>query len=291
MRKIVFILGTGHCGSTLIDLLLGSYSKAFSLGEIHRIMNVKPEDKLCDLCEGDCDVWTKHTIQNIQKTYAPHFIQKVKAKLNPDARLEVKFYDEIFKATQSKLIIDSSKNAGWILRNGRALEKSSKYQPILLYLSRDGRAVVNSYFRKYPDRGLETIAHNWNARIKRINECMDKWPNEHKIQIRYKDLAMHPEQTIKYILAKIDGNYEFEMMQFWKHKHHIVNGNAGTKSMLIKFQKQHLHKEWIETNNKAYYEEQELGIKFDERWKRELTIEKIKSIEKIIHKFNSEIIS
>ena len=31
--KVVFIMGAGHCGSTLLDLIVGSHSNAFSLGE------------------------------------------------------------------------------------------------------------------------------------------------------------------------------------------------------------------------------------------------------------------
>jgi hypothetical protein len=32
--KVIFILGSGHCGSTLLDLILDSHSKVFSVGEI-----------------------------------------------------------------------------------------------------------------------------------------------------------------------------------------------------------------------------------------------------------------
>ena len=33
-RKVVFILGSGHCGSTLLDLMLGAHSRIVGLGEM-----------------------------------------------------------------------------------------------------------------------------------------------------------------------------------------------------------------------------------------------------------------
>ena len=39
-NQIVFIMGPGHCGSTLLDLILGSHSDCFSLGEVFRLSEI-----------------------------------------------------------------------------------------------------------------------------------------------------------------------------------------------------------------------------------------------------------
>jgi hypothetical protein len=289
-NKVIFILGTGHCGSTLLDLLLGSHSKAVSLGEVYTVINKKNTVKLCDFCEDECSLWSRGLHKELLSVYNRNLFQRIITKIGLIPKAEVSFYNSISEKSERNILIDSSKNAGWILRNGRVLKNNKYYKPILLYLSRDGRAVVNSYYRKYPHRGLEKIAYNWNNRISKINGCYEKWPNSYKIHIRYEDLSQKPVETIKSILDFIDEPYEPSMMRFWEHNHHLLNGNAGTKSMLIKFQKQHLHKNWIQVNEKGYYKNHELGIKFDERWITELKKEELAKINDIIAKYNQDLI-
>jgi len=291
MKKVVFILGTGHCGSTLLDLLLGGHPEAFSLGEVHRVLKADSSKKLCDLCDKNCSVWTKRLIQNIQNTYKLNLFQKVLSKISNTKKSEVKFYDEIFKATGKQVLIDSSKNSRWIKRNGDALYKSHKYETYLIYLSRDGRAVVNSLYRKNPNSSVKDFADKWNKKIIGINTVFENWSYSEKLHIRYEDLAQEPDETIQNILKLIDLNYEPSMMRFWEHIHHSINGNAGTKSLILKFQNQHRHHniDW-DLNKKGYYKNHELGIEFDERWKKELSIAQINEIEGIIGDYNKELI-
>lgn len=286
MTKVIFILGTGHCGSTLLDLILGSHSKMFSLGEVYRVVSSEPPVPICDICEGPCDFWKPELLSKLQTSYSNSIPQRILRKIGFVEPKEVSFYKALAQASQKQILIDSSKNPGWINRNGNAL-RASKIQPILIYLSRDGRAVVNSYYRKYPERGLEGISNNWNSRITAINNCFDAWDTDYKIHVRYEELAKHPIKTIEKLSAFLNVTFEPEMMYFWKHSHHLVNGNAGTKSMLLKFKDKHRHEQWVDANEKAYYKEKELGIQFDERWRRELDTDQVEVIEKITDKLNS----
>lgn len=286
--KAVFILGTGHCGSTLLDLILGSHSQMFSLGEVYRLVSSEPPTRVCDICEGECEFWTPKLLTALKNSYSTNFTKRIARKIGSIEAKEYSFYRLLLESSQKNILIDSSKNPGWNGRNGKVL-KSSNIEPILIYLSRDGRAVVNSYYRKYPERGLEQISHKWNSRIEAINECYDSWPTESKIHIRYEDLAKNPIDTIEKLLTFLNLDFETEMMHFWKHEHHLVNGNAGTKSMLLKFRDKHRHEQWIEDKEKEYYREKELGIKFDERWRRELNPEQISIVERITHGLNSNL--
>jgi|SRR5690554_5341414 len=288
IRKTIFILGTGHCGSTLLDLILGSHSKMFSLGEVYRVVSSEPPIPICDICEGKCEFWKPKLLNSLRDLYADSLPKRIGRKLGLIDTTEVSFYRELAEASHIDIIVDSSKNPGWISRNGREL-KTSDIEPVLIYLSRDGRAVVNSYFRKYPDRGLEGLSHNWNSRITAINECFDSWSSDNKIHIRYEDLAKRPITTIKKLMEFIQLPFEEEMMRFWEHDHHLINGNAGTKSMLLKFKDTHKHEQWVKTNEKEYYRDKELGIKFDERWKRELNADQVSIIESVIENLNSSL--
>lgn len=283
--KVVLILGTGHCGSTLLDLILGSHSKAFSLGEVYRVLDTQTKI-VCEICGEDCEFWTDELLGKIRSPYRRSLINKLKTRLSIGISKEIKFYSLIAKAANKSILIDSSKKARLIDKTGKVLIKSKQIEPYLIYLSRDGRAVVNSYFRKYPERGLESIAENWNCRIDHINETYENWKNK-KIHIRYEDLAIKPIENIKKISKFIDVAYEDNMMAFWKPNHHSVNGNAGTKSIIYKFRGIHKNDQWYHKNKKEYYKNHELGIRFDERWKEELDKQQIKQIETIISKRNS----
>ena len=237
---------------------------------------------------GDCRFWKPELLKSLRGLYVDNLFKQIGRRLRLIEATEVSFYKKLLEASQTNILVDSSKNPGWIRRNGRKL-KTSDMEPVLIYLSRDGRAVVNSYYRKYPERGLQGISQNWNSRITSINKCFDSWPSDNKIHIRYEDLAKRPVTTIKKLMEFIQLPFEEEMMRFWEHDHHLVNGNAGTKSMLLKFKDTHKHKQWVETNEKEYYKDKELGIKFDERWKRELNADQVSLIESVIANLNSSL--
>lgn len=291
MKTIIFILGTGHCGSTLLDLLLGSHSQAFSLGEVNRVLSLENEQKACDLCGFSCQVWNRDLIFKLKKTRDLNFIEKVLSKIHINYSPEVKFYDKLFKATKKNVLIDSSKTPNWISKNGDKLLKGRKYKVLLIYLSRDGRAVINSLYRKNPTLGVPHFAKKWVSKMIRVNNCYEEWPESKKIQVKYKDLAEYPTEIVKNILSKINLQYEEHMMRFWEHEHHTVSGNAGTKSLVLKFQNNNRFKEidW-NLNRKEYYKGHELGIVYDERWRQELEAYQLDEINSFISDLNKEII-
>lgn len=45
IKKVVFICGAGHSGSTLLGLLLGSHSKCFYLGEANKVQYLYNTDQ------------------------------------------------------------------------------------------------------------------------------------------------------------------------------------------------------------------------------------------------------
>lgn len=282
--KVVFILGTGHCGSTLLDLLLGSHSEMFSLGEVYRVLN-DTSDSVCDICSENCKFWTRDLLFNLRSPHKKTFQNKVKNKFRLGVPKEIKFYKTLSQASGKTILIDSSKKARLIDSYGNILTRSKAIKPYLIYLSRDGRAVINSYLRKYPERGITNIAENWNNRIKNINECFNEWTSE-KIHIRYEDLASKPIETINNILNFLQEPFEHEMMKFWKFEHHTINGNLGTKSILRKFRNLEKEDVILEKPYIGYYKTHPFEIKFDERWKEELNIQQIKQIENIIKDLN-----
>ena len=61
VRKVVFIVGAGHSGSTLLELILGCYSEAFAIGEFWSISRKVDDAKsgltICGICSGNYEFW------------------------------------------------------------------------------------------------------------------------------------------------------------------------------------------------------------------------------------------
>ena len=88
---IIYILGTGYCGTTVLGLSLGSHSKIVDMGEISHflyIINSSNIDQFFDktICNcgknmRECDYWSNFypiLLENIDKS----FIEKYKIHLS-----------------------------------------------------------------------------------------------------------------------------------------------------------------------------------------------------------------
>lgn len=293
-KKVVFITGTGHCGSTLLDLLLSSHSNIFGLGELWNLAidpgYLRGEKPLSNIFGFEDQFWTSDRINKMSGFFKqPGLLRKVgiRAGLSFDPRTDL--YKFLFTASNHKILVDSSKNTNWIKKSIRALENQKDIDLYLIYLLRDGRAVINSYFRKYPERTLEGIAKKWVNRISKIDHLYADISRP-KIKIRYEHLAEEPEQTLKNLCLFLDIPFEKSMLQFWLHEHHHIGGNSGTKSFLLKFQDKNLDI-LLGDRKKDYYESHNFGIKLDERWKTELTATQLEFLNKKIGFINDRIMS
>ena len=79
-------------------------------------------------------------------------------------------YEYFFEWSDRDILVDFSKSPKWIELQLRQLDCWKEVRPILIYLARDGRAVVNSYLRKYSDRTIVEETVRW----KRNAEDMEK---------------------------------------------------------------------------------------------------------------------
>ncbi len=84
--------------------------------------------------------------------------------------------------------------------------------------------------------------------------------------MRYEDLLEDTRGWMRKVCAFLGIDFEGEMLDYWKVKHHIVDGNRGTLS----FVQRHFGK-GSEPVDKRFYENQEPDTFRDERWRSELT--------------------
>jgi hypothetical protein len=272
-RRVVFIMGTGHCGSTLVELILGSHTSAFGLGEFWST-GFDPDQSFCSICDGECEFWDLRA-----KSWLLHwYLHKPRSRLGTNIRRLVQRHRSVYSYLcdwfDASILIDSSKSVNLIKPQLRFSYQWRNIQPVLLYVVRDGRAVTNSYFRKYPERGYQSIVDDWVDRVTSMDQFYSEFEQTKRI-VHYEDMASQPENTTKALCNFLAIDYQPAMVRYWQHDHHVVGGNAGTRSMIFKHREKYLNDqqkhrivagEW----HGGYYEH-EPAIKLDLRWQRELS--------------------
>ena len=266
-KKVIFICGASHSGSTLLGLILGSHSACFYAGEVNKIqfLNIKKEheDKSCKICGRSCPIWGNFILDK-----------------------EFGLYKQLSKLTNKPIIIDSTKKIAWLKKQSNKLEiYQSKY---LIYILRDGRAVINSQLRKYKDSDPEELIEKWIKHIKSTDDFYYNFSGK-KIQIHYEALSSKPEDITKKLCNFLEISYEKSMSQYYLHEHHPLGGNTGTHYLIIKAQKDNKKIDspiQLSERNKYYYLDHPLEIRLDLRWKKELSEKIIKIFEKKAGKLN-----
>ncbi len=269
-QKVCFICGAGHSGSTLLGLILGSHQDCFYSGEARKARFMQNTNYLikttCNLCGINCPVWKD-------------FITSTHLDL----------YEQISLKTQKPIVIDSTKNTSWLEEQIATIQKTSS-QPFLIFLQRDGRAVINSRTRKYPQINVKKIINDWKEIINETQELYRHFKGN-KIKIKYEHLATNVENVIRTLCDFLEIDYQPQMVKYYQHEHHPVGGNNGTKFLIVKAQhkntEEFLHK--VSKRCSDYYQNHGLEITLDLRWHQELdpTVERL--FEEIADKENEEL--
>ncbi|MBY0400260.1 sulfotransferase [Myxococcota bacterium] len=247
MPVILYIIGVGHSGSTLLDLLVGAHSRAFSVGELIALSSTgKPGRQariLADPCSCgaptklDCSFWSE--VDRRLATQRATSLGEIDLEtLDPDAFRAVNqsLYDTIEAVSGRSLVVESSKR---LSRFERLVEAGFDVRPI--HLLREPHGVIASTLRK---------GHDWRRECRRYSRQAIRTRRfltgrEHML-IRYESLASEPETTVASIMDWLGLEFEPAQMR-WNHArpHHI----AGNR---MRF-----------SNDPT--------IRPDQRWKRELS--------------------
>ena len=262
-NKVIFICGAGHSGSTLLGMILGSHSHCFYTGEALKTIYFHRDQtpirkRMCKFCGFDCPVWSKLDLNKSRDIYT-----------------------QIMDITQKSVVVDSTKSIAW-LQEKIAEVISSNITPYLIFLQRDGRAVVNSRIRKSPDQDISEIITAWVEKIRETEELFTECLQQ-KIKIHYEELATQPDSIISHLCSFLELPYESSMLNYCEHEHHPLGGNSGTQSLVLKAQHQEFSSPLISRveTHEDYYKEHPAEIKLDLRWQRELSQEAIALFETI----------
>lgn len=284
-KKVVFILGIGRSGSTLLDLMLGSHPQGFSLGEISKLPQLVNQGKRNLAALEESTFWidnfneaelkrlaagiSNHRLNKYIPLKIERFIRELVGKddiLNP--------YTILIEKTKTQILVDSSKYFSWVSQQLKNREfQEGAIDAYVIRMVRDGRAVVNSYSRIYKNKTISEICQKWVKLFKEQQDFYDKFSGGQKMLVRYEKLATKPEEVLTNICRLLGIEFFPDMIEFWKQEHHHIVGSRGTNALIRKYRG--LKQKGVEKIHGSYYEELGLQIKLDLRWKHELSAENL----------------
>jgi len=229
---VIYILSSGHAGSTLLGLLLGSHSQICSIGEVHTI-NDKNTVCTCGKHPSEGLFWKELT-----KTLPDHSIKIHKKKkdfllskgnpyyMETGEVINTQKYRELYKSIyryalekSGKAVIVSSAS----LERVEVLADDPEIEPIVVHLVRDGRAVTWSYMKKY-GKPFSAMMRWFGANIKA--EIVKKRLAKGKaVYITYEELVDYQKEALEKILRQVKLTFEPSMLEFRNHEHHQIGGN------------------------------------------------------------------
>lgn len=236
----------------------GEARKALFLGDASKPLH----KRTCKFCGEACPIWPR---------------------VSPDAAKRGALYDELRAITGAQTIIDSTKRVDWIekqLRNSR--------QGALVFLARDGRAVLASRLRKYPARGARELAEAWRAQIEATDRLYAAHPGR-KARVAYEALAAKPESVLRGLSHALDLRYDGAMVRFAEREYHVLGGNNGTQSQVA--QVRGIAGPVAGERHRGYYKAHAGVIRLDERWRDELTDEARATFEDVAGDVNAILLS
>ncbi|MBP0027328.1 sulfotransferase [Roseofilum sp. Guam] len=294
INKVVFIVGSGRSGSTLLSFIIGSHPDCVNLGELDKFYRYYQQGKkLCTICRDDCPFWDGKFTELERKQLAavlgntrlnPYIPLKIDRAIRPwlGKRAILSPYSYLLSKRKESILFDSSKELDWVKERSSHQEfRSGRLKSYLLFIVRDGRAVMSSILRISPTWTTERFCQHWSTRISGAREFYDQFPLERKMIIRYEELVTNPHQTLKKLCDLLQIEFLDEMLSYWKYDdHHPVSGNTGTRSLIWRYRDQN---ENIQDKNYqkqgSHYDNVGLNLALDLRWKQELTPEQLEKFE------------
>lgn len=221
--RVVFVVGKGRSGSTLLDDMLGTLRGVESLGEVRQVWDrgaMADYTCSCGLHVVDCPVWGEVTAAAVGTTPAAfaavaaeqasvHSWWRAPLMLARPRTRRVRRFGEILghvyrhlaRVTGADTLVDSSK---WPLHVG-LLGDVPGIEPWGLHLVRDPRAVAHSYTRtkrrvpgqpEMPRFGAVHSSLSWTARNVASEIGLGRLPPARVRRVRYEDLVDQPRASL-----------------------------------------------------------------------------------------------
>ena len=298
MTKVVYIMGHGYSGSTLLTFLLGSHPQVATVGELGIAPRAKttPEEYFCS-CQKpirDCPFWQRVTREMAERGYEFDIWD---AELEFRAR-EGRLADIVLRAVQRGPLLETARGVAFrVLPSARQelsrvlgriqalaeivtgikgcdtfLDSSKRPERAMLmrrfgdfddvrviHLVRDGRAVSWSSMKNL-QIGPDDAARSWLDDNHASEQARRFFPDDRWMTLRYEDLCTDPQGTLAKVYGFMGVTAKNGLHDFRSVDHHII-GNRMRLSATSE-------------------------IRLDESWKQALSPEQRAGIERRVGSLN-----
>jgi len=261
ITNVVYLLGPGRSGTTVLATILGNHKDIYSLGEMHQFYDHIRDNLNCSCGAelSDCEFWgkildtmpwVKKNAVNIQAlsdeleyhSSIPRHLLHLhnKEKIESYNSFQTQIFNSCTKQTNSKILLDSAKYIGrW-----HSLKKNRSIQLKGIYLVRDVRGVIYSFKKKVQTSRTPLSAMVYYVLVNMLAQLITMF-DKNVIKIKYEDLFLETETAIVRIcehlgvdslelIEKIKENKDFEIG-------HIIGGNRLRNNRTIKL---HFDEKW-----------------------------------------------
>lgn len=258
---LIYIAGTGRCGSTILYLLLSAHSQVFSLGEFQNLYWEYSLQRKCACGEiiDRCSFW-KDIIKEHKELLGEKYVARFRtsnrgkvirwtllsailsgnkkkmnmAKIKDYGRRNWIVLNSVIKKSQQLsekrilYLVDSSKDPYRLLW----LQLSGYFNIKVIHLSKNPEAFVYSMIKKRKglDYWLGTVrfAMRWAIENKLIQKVCSNFIDAQVIRICYRGLAERPEIVLDSLFKKLGLRSEPEVVNAFRLKdYHTVAGNKA----------------------------------------------------------------
>ena len=261
--KVLYVVGLGRSGSTILSNSLGQIGGYFSAGELNFIWRHNViENRLCGCGRPfrECPVWTKvmgeayggmdvvdpremmrlqasgTRTRHIPLMLAPRGERALKERLEKLLMNYGRLYDAIASITGSRVVVDSSKEPA----HGYAMSMVSGVDFRVVHLIRDPRAAAYSWLKKKPQPDSEEIEHMVRFSPAKSSALWDTWnasaetlwrrTPERYLRLRYEDFVAEPRKSLARILGLVGVTAELPLAGEREVRlgvSHTVSGNPN----------------------------------------------------------------
>lgn len=262
--NLIYLLGAGRSGTTLLATLLNDHDDIDTLGEMHQFYEFLYQNKSCSCGKNlrSCSKWNLPQNYNTDIKTKSNYCEKLENHKNIPRLFFKKKADLYYNNVQEELFstlkkrrpshwyLDSSKYIGRFL----LLKKNKKFNIKGIYLVRDPRGVVNSFKKKVQTSKKPLSALIYYCIINFFAEFVYR-KRKNILKIRYEDLVEDPEKTLSRIYEHIfEKKSTLKKMAKYYVTPHIVGGNRMKTTKKLQLKKDN---EWIKNisrfNQIIYY--------------------------------------
>ena len=215
-----FIVGSSRSGSTLLRLMLASHSCIAIPAEtwyLIALLEKFPGDRLLQ----ENEIRAAVAMMTSHYTWPDMGLAATEFRHRADNVSGVRLRDLVEMVYRWHMEVDGKKRWGdktpayiEIVPALAAMFDDAKF----IHLIRDGRDVAKSFQRQgWHGPWMHGYAREW-LRAAELDRKLGKTPlNERILRVRYEDLVLHPEATLRGICAFIDERFEGQMLR-WRGK-------------------------------------------------------------------------